>query len=232
MFVFKIADTVIKVNNHYEYVEKQCKEYFTDELPDIEIMLTLDEIEKERQGDLRYSLGYCESLAVYRKISQKLIERNIFLIHGAFFSYKNAGILFIGPSGSGKTTQLNKLKSEYNQEINIINGDKPLFEYHDNEFTGFGTPWAGKENKQSNTYAVLKKIYYIEQSNKNYIKKLSNKESIDILLSQVYFPNYKAGNFKLIEIISELIKEIPIYKFYGSLYENIDISVLTQGGVI
>lgn len=217
MFNLKVAQTVIEIDNHFEYIREQCFDYITDEVAEYSLSINLNEIEKERNGNMDYPLGYCESLATYRRICQILIEKKIFLFHGSFFSYLNQGILFIGPSGVGKTTQMNKIVNRSPEKIKIINGDKPLFCVRGNQLIGFGTPWAGKENKQLNTSESLKAIYVIVQSNKNYVEKVNIAESIQLILSQLFFPNQKDGNLILIKIVQEVILKIPVYKFYNTL---------------
>ncbi|MGX7208653.1 hypothetical protein [Enterococcus innesii] len=219
MFLIKLANIPIQINNKYAYVKQQCTEYRTKETPVLIIEATHNEILNEQNGQ-NYELDYCESLAIYRKICQTLIHRKVFLFHGALIDYQNKGILFTGKSGSGKSTQANLWKDLYRNEVRIINGDKPLISYSNGCFAGFGTPWMGKENLGVNDSVKIEAIVTIKQDHVNEIRKLNTSESLDVLMSQVLFPNKENGNEMLIYLIKRIINIIPIYELKCQISEN------------
>lgn len=219
MFLIKLANIPIQINNKYEYVKQQCAEYYTKETPVLIIEATHKEILNEQNGQ-SYDLDYCESLAIYRKICQTLIHSKVFLFHGALIDYQNKGILFTGKSGSGKSTHANLWKDLYRDEVRIINGDKPLIAYSNGRFTGFGTPWNGKENIGFNDSVKIEAIVNIKQDNVNEIQKLNTSDSLNILMSQLLFPHKENGNEILVHLIKKIFKIIPIYELRCQISED------------
>ena len=79
--VYKFAETVVSVSYETEYIEKQCREYLSDETPEIELVISADDVQYERdRADFDgYSYGYLESLAFYRKFCSYIVNKNILL---------------------------------------------------------------------------------------------------------------------------------------------------------
>ena len=67
MITVSIADLTIKIENKYKYIEKQAEDYLVpDTTPDFSVSVTDEEILAE--GDAgKFSVGYLEYLAIYRK---------------------------------------------------------------------------------------------------------------------------------------------------------------------
>ena len=65
---YKFADTVVRVSYETEFITKQCKEYISNETPELELSITAEDIEyeRERADSDAYSYGYLESLSFYR----------------------------------------------------------------------------------------------------------------------------------------------------------------------
>ncbi|MGN0574423.1 MAG: hypothetical protein ACI4J2_00195 [Ruminococcus sp.] len=84
----KIADKVIAVSALHGYITVYCKDYISQGIPDFSVQVTQSNIdcerEKPRQEDIKegipirnYSDDYLETLAVYRKIADKMLESDI-----------------------------------------------------------------------------------------------------------------------------------------------------------
>ena len=101
--------------------------------------------------------GYLESLAIYRKIAEKVIEYNGFLLHGVVVEVNKCGIAFLARSGVGKSTHVMLWKELLKNKLTIINGDKPLVRIIDGKIFAYGTAWAGKEKLHKNTKTELRK---------------------------------------------------------------------------
>ena len=128
-FKVKLADVIIGIHGKYEYLREYCKDYLTEEKPEMEISLTEEDIlaERSQNGDGEgFSPDYLESLAALRKIAEQMPQRNRFLMHGAVLSWRGKGYMFTAPSGTGKSTHLALWKKYLGDEVEIVNGDKPL----------------------------------------------------------------------------------------------------------
>lgn len=191
MFYIKVADLNVCIKNKYEYVELMCRDYVvpTVPAPELVIEVTDDEIASEQTAS--YPNGYLESLAIYRKIAVKMFEYNGFLMHGVIIETDNTGIGFFAKSGVGKSTHASLRKELLRDKITVINGDKPLVRFSGGKAFAYGTPWAGKEGEQTNKRTHLKKICFIERSEKNECIKISASEALTKLFSYIYTDNGK-----------------------------------------
>ena len=185
MFVLGIADLKIGIDNKYDFIENQCQGYIisADET-DFDITVSDEEIESEQTEN--YPLGYLESLAVYRKIAEKLTEYDGFLMHGAVIKVDDTAVAFLARSGTGKTTHITYWKQMFGDRVSAVNGDKPLIRIIDGKVYAYGTPWAGKENLNTNTKAELKKIGFVERAEENACIPVPGSKILDRLLCQVY----------------------------------------------
>nr|WP_216682198.1 hypothetical protein [Enterococcus innesii] len=78
----------------------------------------------------------------------------------------------------------------------------------------------GKENLGVNDSVKIEAIVTIKQDHVNEIRKLNTSESLDVLMSQVLFPNKENGNEMLIYLIKRIINIIPIYELKCQISEN------------
>lgn len=204
----RIADVNIAIDNKYEYLERQCKDYLFQGAPHMEISVTEEEI--LREGGEAHSRGYLESLAVYRKIAERLPEYDAFLLHGAVFETEGCGVAFLAPSGVGKTTHMTNWKRLLGDRMTVINGDKPVIRRVRDTFYAYGTPWAGKEGLQTNARAPLKKLCFIERSETNLCKTFDG-DLLKKIIPQVYRPSDVNAFFKTLDLIDSLTGSAELY---------------------
>lgn len=205
MFTVNLAKLKIRIDNTYDFVEDMCKEYVTDNLNyDFFVSVSDDEISAEQTGG--YKNGYLESLAIYRKIADKILDYNGLLIHGVLMKAKNRGILICAESGVGKSTHAMLWKQLLGEDCEIINGDKPLLRFSGRNVYGYGTPWAGKERQHKNEEIILTDICFLKRANENQVKRMTKNIAVP-LLNQIYLP--KKDGFKTaktLELADEMIK--------------------------
>lgn len=211
MFIIRIAELNILVKNKYDYLYNMCKDYIVnDENYDFCVEVTNEEILAEQTEN--FPFYYLESLAIYRKIAEKMPFYNGCLMHGALIDFKGEGSIFLAKSGVGKTTHI-KLWQEYlGKSIKIINGDKPIIRCIDSHFYGYGTPWAGKENYNLNTKTLIKNICFVERNEKNNCCEISKDSILEKLLGQVYLSKKKTDFLKNIEFLNSFIKNTRAFK--------------------
>ena len=121
---------------------------------DLEVSVSMDEIVAKRtQGwnaVKHHSDSYIESLEVYRKISDGMIDFGIILMHGAAVAVDGKAYIFLARSGVGKTTHIQNWMKVIPVTV-VVNGDKPLIDAHAKLV--YGTPWCGKESYNTNMSA-------------------------------------------------------------------------------
>lgn len=211
-FKIKLANQVISVICQYEYSLKACKEYIVDlGIPTFTVCVTDDEITAEiNSADKTIDVGYAEFICLYRKIAELLPHYNCVVMHGAAITYKDSAILFIAPSGTGKSTHIKQWKQAFKNQVDIINGDKPIVSI-EKSISVFGTPWAGKENWHKNRNAPLNAICILKQGKINCIKKVAPQDCLSEILRQVYLPKDKTSLKQTLELFDLLVKCVPIY---------------------
>lgn len=223
--IVDFAQLRIKIKSRFEYMKTFCKDYLVDgEDYDFEIMVDDQAIKKMKQ-ELAFSDDYSESLAIYEAIANKLVDYNGIVMHGACIKYLDYGLLFSAPSGTGKSTHIRLWKQYFKDQVDIINGDKPILRFFDDEIRIYGTPYSGKENWHKNQSAKLKAICLLKQGKENQIKKLEPKEAMVAIFAQMYIAKKdEATAIKTIMMLDQLLQKIPIYELTCNIsYEAVEV---------
>lgn len=218
----KLADIVFEIHGQYAYLKEYCRDYLTDKESEIQIEVTENDILAEFQDmeSNNFSFPYLETLAVLRKIADFMPERNRFLMHGAALSWKNNGFMFTAPSGTGKSTHIALWKRYLGEEIKIINGDKPILQITENEVQIYGTPWAGKEQWQSNANVPLKGICLLQRGKENHIRQIRPVEALSQLMQQVYYTSDVGMAAKTMELLNQVFAQVPVYQMECNISEE------------
>lgn len=219
MFVVCLAELHIAIENKYDYIKAMCRDYITDHKADFCVSVSDEEIQAEDKGTC-FDKGYLESLAIYRKIAEKVLAYNGFLLHGVVADVHQCGVAFLARSGVGKSSHARLWKALLKNEMTIINGDKPLVRIMDGKIFAYGTAWAGKENLHTNAKTELRKICFIERAAENACIRLEKNAVFNKLIPQIYMPKRAELFLKTLEFISEVIENAEFY----SIQCNTDIS--------
>jgi hypothetical protein len=212
-----IADFLIDFKNRYKYLARHCAEYECDkDAPvDFEVVATDADIQQERlHAEGEFSIGYLESVCLYRNLAMRLPERDAFLLHCSAISVKDKGIAFLARSGTGKTTHTLLWKQQFGEEMKIINGDKPIIRFLDETPYVYGTPWAGKERFQINMKAPLTDICFIERAKENKIVRISPEKALKPLMNQVLVPADPIAAVKMLDLLDRLLKSTRLWVIY------------------
>ena len=219
MFNIRVADVVCAIDNKYDYIEKMCRKYTTDAPAAYTFSVTDDEIMAENDSNEGFPPEYLETLAIYRKLNDKLAPLNVFLIHGVLMDADGHGILLCAESGTGKTTHSSLWLRLLGERCRIINGDKPLIRVIDGIPYGYGTPWCGKENININDKVVLTDICFLERSQDNFASELPLSAVTPKLFPALHLPDGESSTHVL-DSINAMAKKIKFWRI-GC---NMDIS--------
>lgn len=230
-FICKIAEKTIEINSIYDTVMNLCTDYISDDIPDFSVTVTQEDIEFERKKseaeDIKegkpvrnFPDGYLETLSVYRKICDELVESGIILFHGSVIAVDGEGYLFTAKSGTGKSTHTRLWREYFGERAIMINDDKPLIRVTKSGAIVYGTPWDGKHRLSTNTSVPLKAICILERGCENHIEKISRSEAYPMLLQQVNRPSGALKMHKTLEIIDMIVETAGLYR----LSCNMDIS--------
>ena len=230
-FKIRLADKVIAVSALHGYIADYCRGYISDDTPDFAVQITQSDIdyerEKSRREDIKegipirnFSDEYLETLAVYRKIAEKMIDYDTILFHGSVIAIDGIGYLFTAKSGTGKSTHTRLWRDLFGERAIMVNDDKPLIKVSESGIIVYGTPWDGKHRLSTNISVPLKSVCVLERSEENRIEKVTADSVYNMLVQQVYRPQNPQKLLKTLQLIDILSENAGLYR----LGCNMDIS--------
>ena len=171
-FRVQLAEIIIEVSTLCDDTKKLCHHYLSNGKPDFSISIKQDDIEFEQHRSVKtndlhglpvpkFSLGYLETLAVLRKIAERIPDYGVILIHGSALAMDGNGVLFTAKSGVGKSTHARLWREQFGERIVMVNDDKPFIKVCYDEAFLCGTPWDGKHRLGSNGLSTLGRTVFI-----------------------------------------------------------------------
>lgn len=230
------ADIPVRIITTYPYLHDRCARYKTNSQPQLEISVTQEDIDFEREMTQREAQAekipfhdfpneVYEFTAAYRKLVEAAAYHDIFLMHGSAIAVDGKAFIFTAKSGTGKSTHSRLWRDFLGERAVMINDDKPLLRV-DPEDSGsssvtiYGTPWDGKHHLSTNTKAPLAAICILERAAENRIRKTNAYEVLPFLLQQIYRPRSADALKRVMLSAYKAIETVPVYK----LSCNMDIS--------
>jgi len=221
--IYKIADKVIEINSLHSEVHAMCADYRFDGTPDFSIEICQENIDFERKKSADEDIyegheirhfpdSYLETLAVYRKIADKMLEYDTILFHGSVVAVDNQAFLFTAKSGTGKSTHTKLWREYFGDKAVMVNDDKPLIHVSENGVKVFGTPWDGKHRISTNISVPLKAVCILERAEENHIEKISSKSAYAMLMQQIYRPLNPALMMSTLKLVDKLSQNTGLYR--------------------
>ena len=223
-FSVKLADVNIGVTSIYDTTKIFCTDYLTNDLPDFTVTITESDIEHEKNKsrkhspDLKFTPEYLETLAVYRKIAEKMPEYDTILFHGSVIAVDGIAYMFTAKSGTGKSTHARLWRELLGSRAVMINDDKPLLKITDTAVTAYGTPWNGKHRLGCNISAPLKAVCVLSRSEQNGIEPLTKAEALKHLYTQTYRPESLTSAQKTMKLIDDLANTVKLYSLKCNMH--------------
>lgn len=209
----RIAELNIEIFNHFPFLERQCVDYLADfKKADMTVDLPLDLIKAEHAAAPKpVSIGYTESICVYREIGKRILAFDGFLFHASVVECDGMAFAFAAKSGTGKSTHTALWLKAFGERARIINGDKPIFRFVNGRLLAFGTPWCGKENLHTNASSPLKALCFLERDTENRIAALPHDEALPRLFRQVLMPSDPAARIQFFGLLDRMLEGVPVY---------------------
>ncbi|MBQ7373387.1 MAG: hypothetical protein IJW64_02340 [Clostridia bacterium] len=211
--IYEIAELRVKINNRFKYTDRFCEKYLSNDQTsdsDLEIEVSDDEFNAEKEKSAEFSDGYVENLCIYRKMCSQMLKWDRFLMHTAVLEYKGDCYAFLGRSGTGKSTHTG-LWLKNLSDAKILNGDKPILAYKNGEFIVYGTPWMGKERLGYNGKGKLKALCFLEQAKQNEITPIEKDKVAERLFVQLLMPEDFSQVARTLELADQMVKTVPAY---------------------
>lgn len=222
-FIVKLAGIAIEIYCLYPSTKQFCRDYLTTAPADFAVETKPADIEFEREKSARedeaegiplrrFSKEYLETLAVYRKIAERLPEYDTVLFHGSAIAVDGAGYLFTAKSGTGKSTHTRLWREKFGSRAVMVNDDKPLLRVTETGVTVYGTPWDGKHRLSRNTSVPLAGLCLLSRSGDNHIKPITPREAWPMLMQQTYRPADPAALARTLALVDRLSKGVELWK--------------------
>ena len=221
---YRIAERNIAVTSLHDEVYRLCADYLSlDSAPDFTVETTQADIDFEREKSARedeiegipirqFSDGYLETLAVYRKIAEKMPDYDTILFHGSCIAVDGVGYLLTAKSGTGKSTHTRLWRELLGERAVMVNDDKPLIRISDSGVVIYGTPWDGKHRLSSNIAVPLKALCILERAEQNTIRPITTGEAYPMLLQQAYRPLDSMALCKTLTLIDRLAASVSLWR--------------------
>lgn len=135
------------------------------------------------------------------------------MLHSSAVVIDEKAYLFSAPCGTGKSTHVSIWRNVFgDNNVRVLNDDKPALRLQNGVWYAYGTPWSGKTGQNLNIKAKLAGIAVLERSENNEIERLSKVKAVPFLLSQTASMNDTTAYLKQLELLDKLIADIPIWK--------------------
>lgn len=228
---FRIADHVFCICSVYEEVQKMCGNYISTDEPEFVITTNEEDIRLEsemsdhnRQFEglppYTFADSYLETLAVYRKLVERLADDDIILFHGSAIAVEGQCYLFTAKSGTGKSTHVRLWRKMLGDRAVMVNDDKPLIRLKDGMAVVYGTPWDGKHHLSTNISMPLKSIAVLKRGEKNSIVPLGIKESLPMLIQQTYRPDNPQAVMKVLQLVGKLAQSVNLFELHCNMEDE------------
>lgn len=228
---YRIAQKNIEISSLHNDVHSLCRDYITDDAADFSVEINEQDIDFERKKSededkregiptRQFSDGYLETLAVYRKIAEQMIEYDTFLFHGSAVAVDGEAYLFAAKSGTGKSTHTRLWREHFGERAVMVNDDKPLLMIKNDKVYVCGTPWNGKHMLGCNMIAPLKAICILNRDTVNHIEQVSPLKALPFLLRQTYKSSNKVNYAKTLSLLEKLTQKVKLYSLGCNMEPN------------
>lgn len=189
---------------------------------DIRLESEMSDHNRQFEGLPPYTFAdsYLETLAVYRKLVERLADDDIILFHGSAIAVEGQCYLFTAKSGTGKSTHVRLWRKMLGDRAVMVNDDKPLIRLKDGMAVVYGTPWDGKHHLSTNISMPLKSIAVLKRGEKNTIKPLSVKESLPMLIQQTYRPEHPSAVMKVLQLVGKLAQSVNLFELHCNMEDE------------
>lgn len=148
----------------------------------------------------------------YLALEVPFLFYHAFWLHASLVKWKEKGVVFTAPSGTGKSTQAELWQRHLGAEV--LNGDRTLLRFHDGQWRGHGSIYAGSSHIFSNDSTEVHMLIILEQGEKNTLTRLKPAEAFSEIYRGILTNPWDAEftNAAIGEIM-DLLVSIPVYRF-------------------
>ena len=216
-FKLELAGYPIDVSCNHNSTKEYCADFITEKEPLFSVNITQKDILNEKENPdnkQQFSDELCESLALYRKISEELINYGTILFHGSAIAVDGEVYIFAAPSGTGKSTHSKiwrRVLTAQGHDVFMINDDKPLLKITEDAVIACGTPWRGVHKLGTSAEMKVKSICLLSRDTHNHIEPISPKDAFPYIYRQTYRPQNPILLSKILGLLNDLLSRVSFY---------------------
>lgn len=159
------------------------------------------------------SADYVECTELCTRVSDALLPFGRAVFHGLAFLWRGRAWILTAPSGVGKTTHYLLWKLLWEEEVRIINGDKPILEAHSDGIWVHPSPWYGKEGMRGMNAAPLAGLVLLEQGAENRMDRLAPRAAAAPLFPQILFTaSTPALVYRACALEETMLRTVPAWR--------------------
>lgn len=222
-FNIKIAGHVAAVSSLFDSTRDYCRAYLTEDAPDFSVRVTGEDLEFEqafldaeaREEGLRrrkFTDPFLERAAIQRAVAEKLLNRDVLLVHGSTVAVDGEAYLFTAKCGTGKSTHTRLWREVFGDRAVMVNDDKPFIKVTPEGIFACGAPWSGKHGLDSNITVPLKGICVLTRGEENRIREASVGETLPMLLHQSSPPREESQLPRFHHLVEILAQRVPLWQ--------------------
>lgn len=220
-FRMEIAGTVFSVCSLFETTKLYCRSYLTDCVPEYTVTVTREDltreqelldIEADEEGLKRRKFGepFLERSVIQRKIAERLIERDVLLLHGSTVAVDGDAYLFTASCGTGKSTHTRLWREVFGTRAVMVNDDKPFLKITPDGVNAYGSPWSGKHGLDTNIAVPLAGICILQRGPENRITRIGAEQARAMVRHQCFVP--KGEDAHVFSLAEELMARVPLWQ--------------------
>lgn len=235
-FVMEIAGVAFSVVPLFESTKAYCGSFLTEREAEYHVTVCREElIEEQRLLDIeadeeglkrrKFSDMFLERSVIQRKVAERLLERDVLLMHGSTVAVDGKAYLFTAPCGTGKSTHTRLWREVFGDRAVMVNDDKPFLRLVDGQVLAYGSPWSGKHGLSSNVCFPLKGICVLCRGAENVIQPAEAGAVSGFLLHQIQ----PEGDERVPGLLEELMGRIPVWEM--ACNRDIDAARVSYGAM-
>lgn len=211
---YTLAGHTVCIESIYDLVQQMCAAYGSTLPAEATITITPEDLEFETSQSQQANpdLAYLETLAVYRKLANRMLDWNVLLFHGSAVAVDNRCYLFTAKSGTGKSTHVRLWRKLLGSRAVMVNDDKPLLAITPEQVLVYGTPWDGKHHLSQNISVPLQAICLVERGETNRCEEIQPGNILQELMHQSFMPRDARKRLVALSLLDTLCKQVKFYR--------------------
>lgn len=223
---YRVCDLVLDMSPQYDELRDRASLFICDSTTaGYVISLPTEEVAAQAARNC-LNLPLAEYQLSGAKFCKILLGVGGFVLHASAVLHRGGVYLFSAPSGVGKSTHA-RLWTENIEGARIINDDKPGIRITAAGVYAYGTPWCGSGHIHTADKAKVKALYFIRQSTRNHVKRISAKDIPYLLFESTMRPETDAEMDSLFASLDAFVKAIPIFSLDCNMEKEAVFTALT-----